>query len=52
MYQNLAASVDISQFAKKDGLANLNIEVGKLDIDKLTELGADKLKPVPDDLKK
>ena len=43
--------VDTSQFAKKDDLANLKSAVDKLDIDKLTELDADKLKPVPAALK-
>ena len=37
---------------KKTDLANLKSEADKLDIDKLTELDADKLKPVPVDLKK
>ena len=44
--------MDTSEFAKKDDLANLKSEVDKLYIDKLSELDADKLKPVPVDLKK
>ena len=47
-----ATGVDTSQFAKKDDLANLKSEVDKLDIDKLSELAPDKLKPVPADLSK
>ena len=47
-----AAGVDTSQFVKKDDLTNLKREVGKLDINKLPELDADKLKPTPIDLKK
>ena len=46
-----ATGVNISQLAKKDDLANLKSEVYKLDIDKLAELDANKLKPVPVDLK-
>ena len=38
------------QFAKKEDLANLKSEVDKLDVDKLSELDADKLKSVPTDL--
>ena len=48
----LKNATGILQFAKKDNLANLKSEVDKLDIDKLTELDADKLKPVPVDFKK
>ena len=44
--------MDTSEFAKKDDLANLKSEVDKLYIDKLSELDADKLKPVPVDFKK
>ena len=44
--------MDTSEFAKKDDLANLKSEVDKLYIDKLSELDADKLKPVPIGLKK
>ena len=44
--------VDTSQFGKKYYLANLKSEVDQLDIDKLAELAADKLKPVPVDIKK
>ena len=44
--------MDTSEFAKKDDLVNLKSEVDKLYIDKLSELDADKLKPVPVDLKK
>ena len=40
----------MSQFIKKDGLANLKSEVDKLDIDKLSELDLDKLKTVSTDL--
>ena len=47
-----AISVDESQFAKKDDLANLKSEVDKFDINKLSELDADKLKPGPIDLSK
>ena len=47
-----AISVDESQFAKKDDLANLKSEVDKFDINKLSELDADKLKPAPIDLSK
>ena len=42
--------VNMSQFTKKDGLANLKSEVDKLDIDKLSELDLDKLKTVSTDL--
>ena len=42
-----ATGVDTSQFAKKDDLADLKSEVDNLDIDKLAELNADKLKLVP-----
>ena len=45
-------SCDTSQFAKADDLANLKSEVDKLDIDKLSDFDADKLKPVPIDLSK
>ena len=48
----IATGVDVSKFAKKDDLANLNLETGELDIDYLVELDADKLKPVFADLKK
>ena len=41
-----ATGLDKSQFAKKDDLAQLKSEVDKFDIDKLSELDADKLKPV------
>ena len=44
--------VDTSQFAKKDDLANLKSEADKLDIDELSELDADKFKPVLTDLRK
>ena len=47
-----ANCVDTSQIAKKDYLANLKLQVDKLDIDKWAELDADKLKLVPADLKK
>ena len=47
-----ATGADTSQFFKKDDLANLKSEVDKLDIDKLAELDADKLKLVPVNLKK
>ena len=47
-----ATGADTSQFLKKDDLANLKSEVDKLDIDKLAELDADKLKLVPVNLKK
>ena len=52
---NYATKSDLkhtSQFAKKDDLANLKSEVDKLDIDKLSELHADKLKSIPTDLNK
>ena len=42
-----ATDVDKSQFTKKDDLANLKSEDDKLDIDQLSELDPDKLKPVP-----
>ena len=42
-----ATGVDISQCAKKDDLANLKSKVDKLDIAKISELDADKLKPFP-----
>ena len=42
--------VNMSQFTKKDDLANLKSEVDKLDIDKLSELDLDKLKTVSTDL--
>ena len=45
-----AADVDASQFAKRDDLANLKLEVHRLDIDELAELDYDKLKPVSFDL--
>ena len=45
-----ATCVDISQFAKKDDLANLKSEVDKLDIDKSSELDADILSLVTVDL--
>ena len=47
-----AIGSDTSQFARKDDLANLKSEVDKLDIGKLSELDADKLKPVPTGLSK
>ena len=47
-----ARGVDVSKFAKKDDLANLKLETGKLDMDYLVELDADKLKPVFVNLKK
>ena len=47
-----ATDVDASQFFKKDDLSNLKSGVDKLDIDKLAELDADELKPVPVDLSK
>ena len=47
-----AIGADTSQFARKDDLANLKSEVDKLDIGKLSELDADKLKPVPTGLSK
>ena len=42
-----AKGVDISLLTKKDDLANLKSKVNKLDIDKLSELDTDKLKPAP-----
>ena len=45
-----ATCVDISQFAKKDDLANLKSEVDKLDIDKSSKLDADILSLVTVDL--
>ena len=45
-------SCDTSQFVKADDLANLKSEVDKLDIDKLSDFDADKLKTVPIDLSK
>ena len=47
-----ATGADTLQFFKKDDLVNLKSEVDKLDIDKLAELDADKLKLVPVNLKK
>ena len=44
--------VDTSQFAKRDDLANVKSEVHRLDNYKLSELNADQLKPVPNDLSK
>ena len=44
--------VNMSQFTKKDDLANLKSDVDKLDIDKLSELDLDKLKTVSTDLSK
>ena len=44
--------VNMSQFTKKDDLANLKSEVDKLDIDKLSELDLHKLKTVSTDLSK
>ena len=44
--------VDTSQSAEKDDFANLKTEMDKLDIDKLAELDADKLKTVPINFKK
>ena len=43
------AGVNTSQFSKKDGLNYLKLEVDKLDIDKLSELDAYKLKSVSTD---
>ena len=42
----------MSQFAKSDDSANLKSQIGKLDIDKLSELDAHKLKFVPVNLSK
>ena len=47
-----ATGVDTSQLANKDDLANLKLEVDKLDIDESAEWDADNLKPVSVDLKK
>ena len=47
-----ATGVDTSEFAEIDNLANLKSEVDKLDINRLAQLDADKLKPVPDDVSK
>ena len=47
-----ATGVDTSQLANKDNLANLKLEVDKLDIDQSAEWDADKLKPASVDLKK
>ena len=44
-----AAGVNTSQFSKKDGLNYLKLEVDKLDIYKLSELDAYKLKSVSTD---
>ena len=54
MQQNLTwkTQQDTSQFAKTDDLANLKSEVDKLNIDKLSELDADKIKTVLVDLSK
>ena len=49
-YLKNATDVDTSQFAKLAYLANLKSGLDKLDIDKLFELDADKLKPVLTDL--
>ena len=43
------AGVNTSQFSKKDGLNYLKLEVDKLNIDKLSELDAYKLKSVSTD---
>ena len=65
-YLQIAAGVDISQFAKKDDLASLKSDVDQLDIDKLEKvssglnnlkskvdkLDVSKFKHVPVDLKK
>ena len=48
---DLKRGVDTSHFAKNTNLANLKSEVHQLDIDKLAELDADKLKPLAVDLK-
>ena len=47
-----AAGVNTSQFSKKDGLNYLKLEVDKLDIYKLSELDAYKLKSVSTDSSK
>ena len=47
-----ATGVDTSQLANKDDLANLKLEVDKLDIDESAEWDADNLNPVSVDLKK
>ena len=47
-----ATDVDTSQLANKDDLANLKLEVDKLDIDESAEWDADNLNPVSVDLKK
>ena len=53
MQQNKnGAGVDTSQFTEKDDLANLKSEADESNNDKLSELYADKLKPVPVDLSK
>ena len=44
--------VDTFQFSKKRDLADLKLQVDKLDIDKLEKLNVDKLKPAPTDLSK
>ena len=47
---DLKNGIDVdTSTTKNDDLANLKTEVDKLDIDKLAELDADKLKPVPVD---
>ena len=47
-----ATGVDTLQFANKEHLANLKSEVDKLNIDKISQLDTNKLKPVPTDLSK
>ena len=49
---NSATVLDTSQFTKKDDLANLKSEFDQLDIDKLAELDANKLKLAPFNLRK
>ena len=49
---NSATVLDTSQFTKKDDLANLKSAFDQLDIDKLAELDANKLKLAPFNLRK
>ena len=47
-----ATAVHTSKFARKNDLTDLKSEVDRSDIDKLSQLDADKLKSVPADLNK
>ena len=48
----IEVELDLSNKDEKDDLANLKSEVDQLDINKLAEVDADKLKSIPTDLSK